>query len=642
MNTNAVSHAVVLDFLSNRSPFTELDRPTLMKFAQKAVIDFFPRDTLILKQGESEVNHFHMIQKGGVRTYRLDGSGNVVLKDFRGEGEHFGALSIIQNTAANYSVETLDDTFCFLFDKKEFLRLIEAHPKLKRYYLSTMSGKMAQPVYSELRQRKISPRAEGTLFLFSTKAGEISKGKLFTAPSHATVQQISRIMSEKRIGSVLLTDDRDEIIGIVTDKDIRGKVVARGLDYHTKASDIMTAPVQTVSGESVCFDALLAMIKSRIHHLAIEENGKISKMLTTHDIMVAQGSSPYFLFREIQAQRRISGLYELSLKIPTVVRSLIEEGAKACNVTRMISVLNDHLLGRLLNLLEEEIGKPPLPFSWLLFGSEGRQEQIFKTSQANGIVYANSPNESTGREAGQYFSLLSQHAIKHLAACGYDSGSGKHTAINDKWRQPLAVWDRYFRDWCRFPERETDFDPVVFFDFRSGAGTADLAEKLKNQELILIKKNEPLLHYLAQNCCLEEPPLSFYGNFVVEKDGQYRDFLDLESKGLAFFVDFARTMGLKYGIGETSTLERLHALQNNHHIPKELGFELIEAYELMMHIKLVHQLHMVENRQAPDSHVRPEDLSDLEKQMLKEVFEVIRRFQGIARIEFGYPKKGNG
>ena len=642
MSTNAVSNAVVLDFLSNRSPFTELDRPTLMKFAQKAVIDFFPRDTLILKQGESEVNHFHVIQKGGVRTYRLDGSGNVVLKDFRGEGEHFGALSIIQNTAANYSVETLDDTFCFLFDKKEFLRLIEAHPKLKRYYLSTMSGKMAQPVYSELRQRKISPRAEGALFLFNTKAGEISKGKLFTAPSHATVQQISQIMSEKRIGSVLLTDDRDEIIGIVTDKDIRGKVVARGLDYHTKASDIMTAPVQTVSGESVCFDALLAMIKSRIHHLAIEENGKISKMLTTHDIMVAQGSSPYFLFREILAQRRISGLYDLSLKIPTVVRSLIEEGAKACNVTRMISVLNDHLLGRLLNLVEEEIGKPPLPFSWLLFGSEGRQEQIFKTSQANGIVYANSPNESTGREAGQYFSLLSQHAIKHLAACGYDSGSGKHTAIDDKWRQPLAVWDRYFRDWCRFPERETDFDPAVFFDFRSGAGTADLAEKLKNQELILIKKNEPLLHYLAQNCCLEEPPLSFYGNFVVEKDGQYRDFLDLESKGLAFFVDFARTMSLKYGIGETNTLERLNALQNDHHIPKELGFELIEAYELMMHIKLVHQLHMVENRQAPDSHVRPEDLSDLEKQMLKEVFEVIRRFQGIARIEFGYPKKGNG
>lgn len=641
MNTNAVSHAVVLDFLGSRFPFSELDQQTLMSFAQKAFIDFFPRDTLILKQGESEVNHFHVIQKGGVRTYRLDSLGNVILKDFRGEGEHFGALSIIKNTTANFNVETLDDTFCFLFDKKEFLHLIEANPKLKHYYLSTMSDKMAQPVYSELRRQKISPRAEGALFLFKAKAGEISKGRLITAPSYATVQQISQIMSEKRIGSVLLTDNREEVIGIVTDKDIRGKVVARGLDYHTKASAIMTAPVQTISGQSVCFDALLAMITNRIHHLAIEENGKISKMLTTHDIMVAQGSSPYFLFREIQAQRKISGLYELSLKIPTIVRSLIEEGAKACNVTRMISVLNDHLLGRLLKLLEEELGKPPLPFSWLLFGSEGRQEQIFKSSQANGIVYANSPNESTGREAGRYFSLLSKQAIKHLTACGYDPGSGDNTAINDKWRQPQAVWDRYFRDWCRFSGRKMDFDAVVFFDFRSGAGTTSLAEKLKDQELILSRENEPLLHYLAQNCCLQEPPLSFYGNFVVEKDGQYRDYLNLESKGLAFFVDFARAMSLKYGIGETNTLERLHALQNHHHILREIGFELIEAYELMMHIKLVHQLHMIENGQAPDSHIRPDDLSGLEKQTLKEVFEVIRRFQGTARIEFGYPKKGN-
>jgi len=134
----------------------------------------------------------------------------------------------------------------------------------------------------------------------------------------------------------------------------------------------MATPVQSISGHAVCFDALLAMIKNRIHHLAIEENGKISKMLTTHDIMVAQGSSPYFLFREIQAQRRISGLYELSQKIPMIVRPLIKEGAKAYNVTRMISVLNDHVMDRLLKLLQEEIGKAPLPFSWLLFGRAGR------------------------------------------------------------------------------------------------------------------------------------------------------------------------------------------------------------------------------------------------------------------------------
>jgi len=640
MNTNAVSHGVVLDFLDNRFPFSELDRHALMKFAQKATIDFFPRGTLIIRQGESDVNHFYVIQKGGVKSYRVDSLGNVILKDFRGEGEYFGALSIIQKTTANFTVEALDDTFCFLFDKKDFVNLIETHPKLKRHYLNTMSEKMARPVYSELRQQKITPRAEGALFLFNARAGDISKGTLFTAPLETSVQRISQLMSEKRIGSILLTDDQAEIVGIVTDKDIRGKVVARGLDYHTKASEIMATPVQTISGQAICFDALLAMITNRIHHLAIEENGKISKMLTTHDIMVAQGSSPYFLFREIQAQRQIAGLYELSRKIPMIVRPLIEEGAKACNVTRMVSVLNDHVLGRLITLLQEEMGEPPLPFSWLLFGSEGRQEQIFKTDQANGIVFGNSPDDNTGREAGQYFSALSKKAIRHLAACGYPSAPVNNTALNAKWRQPQSVWDRYFRDWCKFPDRERDFDPALFFDFRCGTGSVSLAEKLKAQAHTLARGDEGFLRYLVLNCISLAPPLSFYDNFVVEKDGQYLETLDLEGRGLIFFVDFARAMALKYGIDKTNTMERLHSLKEAHHISTEIGSELVEAYELLMHINLVHQLHLVEKGQAPDSHIYPDDLSDLEKQTLKEVFEVIRRLQWFARLEFRFPEKG--
>ena len=641
MNTNAVSHATVLEFLGNKFPFSELTRTDLMKFAQRATIDFFPKGTLIFRQGETDVTHFYVIQKGGVRSYRLDALGNMTLKDFRGEGEHFGVFPIIQNTRANLNIETLDDTFCFLFNKKDFLNLLETNHKVKRHYLSTMSEKMVQPVYSALRQQKISPRAEGALFLFSAKVGEFSKEQLFTAPLHTSVQQASLLMSEKKIGSILLTDDQGEIVGIVTDKDIRGKVVAKGLDYRTKASEIMAAPVQTISGHAVCFDALLTMIENRIHHLAIEENGKITKMLTTHDIMVAQGSSPYFIFREIQAQQRISGLYELSRKIPMIVRPLIEEGAKACNVTRMISVLNDHVLDRLLTLLQEEIGKAPLPFSWLLIGSEGRQEQVFKGNQANAIVYEDCPDENTGREAEEYFRTLSEQAVRHLIACGYPSEPGDHTAVDLKWRQPLSVWDRYFRDWCGFPDRERNFDPDLFFDFRSGAGNASFAEKLREQVHALTRGDEHLLRFLVQSCVSTQPPLSFYGNSVVEKDGQYRETLDIEAKSLVFFVVFARAMALKHGICKTNTLERLRLLLERQHIPSDLGPELVEAYELLKHLRLIHQLHLIEGGQVPDNKINPGDLSDLEKQTLKEVFEVIRRLQDFMRYSSDFGINGD-
>jgi CBS domain-containing protein len=322
-----------------------------------------------------------------------------------------------------------------------------------------------------------------------------------------------------------------------------------------------------------------------------------------------------------------------------IVRPLIKEGAKACNVTRMIFVLNDHVLDRLLGLLQEELGKAPLPFSWLLFGSAGRHELVFKSRQTNGILYGDSPDEKTAREARKYFRILSERAVKHLIACGYPSDAGDINAANMKWRQPQSVWETYFGDWCGFQDPEENLDPAIFFDFRSGAGSASLAEKLKEQVHALTRENDQFLRYLVQNCVSVEPPLSFYGNSVVEKDGQYGETLDLEGRGLAFFVDFARAMSLKYGIRKTNTLERLRSLLEKQLVPNDLGSELVEAYELLMHIKLFHQLNLMEDGRKPDNNIRPDDLSDLEKQTLKEVFEVIRRLQGLARLEFGFPKK---
>ncbi len=218
---NSVPSNVALDFLSGILPFKDLDRADLLKLSRKCTIDFFPKGTLIFRQDESEVSHFYVIQQGGVKTYRSDPDNEISLKDYRGVGEYFGALPIIQGTRANLNIEAIDDTFCLLFEKQAFLNLLESNPAVSQYYLRTMSAKMAEMVYSQVRQKKMIPRTEGALYLFSAQVGDIAKGRLFDAPSSATVQEAAAIMSEKRIGSLLLTDNANEIIGIVTDKDIR-------------------------------------------------------------------------------------------------------------------------------------------------------------------------------------------------------------------------------------------------------------------------------------------------------------------------------------------------------------------------------------------------------------------------------------
>lgn len=627
-----IAPEMVQDFLRNTLPFKDLSEEMLRKLSRQCVIDFFPKGTMVFQQDVTEVTHLYIIQKGGIRTFLNNEEGEVTLKDYRGEGECFGALSLIQNTKANLNVETVEDTFCFLFSKEVFDELLASAPQATSFFLHSLSEKLVKTVYAELRQHKVSSRSESALYLFTTQVGEI-KTTPNTIASSQTVQKAAQEMATYHIGS-LLVKENDEIIGIVTDKDLRTKVVASRLDYDTPVRDIMASPVQTISSQAVCFDALLTMMTKRIHHLAVESRGKINGIVTTHDIMVLQGTSPIYLFREILSTRTIDGLYPLAAKIPMVVRSLIKDGAKAGNITRMITIINDQILDRLLTLLLEKQGTPPVDFCWLLMGSEGRREQTFLTDQDNALIYEDSDDPAVQKKAEEYFRIFAEEAIKHLVQCGFPLCPGNIMATNPKLRNSSSRWQSIFSKWIQEPDKKEILNSTIFFDFRGGYGNMKLADTLRQYLVEQIPKNELFQYHLASDCLTVRPPLSFFRNFIVEKNGEHKNSLSLKQNGLTPFVDFARVMALKHGIKESNTLGRLQLLIEQRVLSPEFYAELVDAYEFIMQIRLVNQLHQVENEISPNNFVNPSYLSDLEKQTLKEAFEVIRRMQNYLKQEF--------
>ncbi len=411
--------------------------------------------------------------------------------------------------------------------------------------------------------------------------------------------------------------------------------MAAGLDYHQPVSAIMNSPVLSVLSQSLCFDVLLKMMTTGIHHLAVERAGRIIGVVTSHDIMLLQGHSPYYLFKEIRGQEQIVGLYPLAQKIPEVVRGLIGEGAKAGNITQMIAILNDHILGRMLTLLEQEMGPPPVSYCWLLLGSEGRREQTFKTDQDNAIIYANPVSDSENQAAVTYFAAFAAKAIDHLVNCGYPLCPGEIMAINPRWCQPLSVWEGYFSHWVTAPEPQELLNAIIFFDFRAGFGDASLADSLRTHLNRQVVGRDPFLFHLARQCQETRAPLSFFKNFIVERDGEHKNRLDIKRQGLTPFVNFARVLSLKFGVKETNTLARLKALIDGEWIPEDLWSTASEAYELQMQQRLVHQLRQIEAGILPDNYIDPADLSDLERRMLKDAFAVIERLYSV--LERLYP-----
>lgn len=634
-DVRSVAPEVAVEFFREVMPFNTLDEEQLNKLARHCRIDFFPKGTRLFTTGETEVKDLYVIQRGGIKGFIVDDEGEVTLKDYRGEGSVFGALALIRGTKANLDVETIEDTFCFLVPGEIFLELINEQPGFAQYYLKSFSNKVVSTAYTELRRHKWTRRGEDDLFLFTKTAGDLIK-TLRKVPMTATIQEAAAAMTDYKVGSLLLhePDNPDEIVGIITDKDLRSKVLARGLTYSLSVKEIMSSPVQTINSGAICFEVLLKMMSTNIHHLAVTKSNRVIGVITSHDIMLQQGHSPYYLFKEILSQTTFQGLYPLSQKIPEMIRNLIKEGGKAGNITRMIAILNDHILERLLTLLQDYMGPPPVPFCFMLMGSEGRREQTFRTDQDNAIIYQDPADEKQKQEAESYFREFANQAIDLLVNCGYPLCPGDIMARNPKWCQPYSTWCSYFERWVSAPDPEELLNAMIFFDFRCGFGDASLAEKLRDHLNSLTRRQEIYLMHLAKDCLVYRAPLSFFKTFIVEKDGEHKNTLDIKRQGITPFVNFARLMALRYEINETNTLARLNALADEGHISADLLQVATNAYELQMQLRLVHQLYQIDNGIVPDNHINPASLTELEKRMLKDAFSVIERLQALVKTIF--------
>jgi CBS domain-containing protein len=627
---HAVPPGVAVAFFRETMPFKELDDQVLLSLARHCRVDFFPKGTRLLTDNETEVTHLYLIQRGGVRAFITDADGKVVLKDYRGVGANIGALGIITGRRANLNIEMIEDTFCYLLPREVFLKLIRENSTVAHFFLKSFSEKVVDTAYKELRNNRLARRANEDLYLFNATAGDLIK-PLHTVAASASIQEAAAVMARHGIGSLLIFADEDPggIIGIITDTDLRMKVVAEGRDYRQPVTSIMSGPLKTVPSRALCFDVLLKMMATGIHHLGVEQGGRVVGVVTSHDIMVQQGNSPYYLFKEISSQSEFRGIYPLSQKIPDIVRSIINEGAKAGNIARMIAILNDKILSRILDLLHEKLGPAPVKYCWLLMGSEGRREQTFKTDQDNAIIYADPVDAAEMARAESYFHRFATEAIDHLLNCGYPLCQGDIMARNPRWCQPLSVWKGYFEDWIHAPEKVELMHSTIFFDFRCGYGSEQLAARLRDHLIAQVKKQEIFIYHLGRHCIANRAPLSFFNNFIVEKDGEHKNRLDIKIRGLTPFVDFARVLALRYGVRETNTLDRLRILQGENHISQELYRATVDAYELQMQLRVIHQLGQIEKGVLPDNFIHPEQLSNLEKRMLKDAFTVIERIQTV-------------
>ena len=627
-NGNNIILEDVVAFLRKVPPFQFLNDADLHAVARNLSMEFYPKDTVVLKQDGAPSDSLRIIKKGGVKVSMVSENGGEVVIDYRGEGDTFGFLSLVGKDRIRSNITAVDDTLCYLLGKEMLLKLLDSHHSFAEYFLKSHITKYIDRTFQEMQDKSMFYGGSDRL-LFTTRVGDMGvKGVVFTRED-TTVRLAAQIMSENRISSIVIMDKNNLPTGIVTDRDLREKVVAKGRNVEEPVKNIMSTSLIRVDSRDYCFEAVLKMIKYNIHHILVISDGKLTGVITNHDMMMLQGTSPLSLTKDIESQQTIEGLVPVSKKINSIVGLLLKEGAKASNVTKVITEINDRLVRKLLEFAERKFGKPPVAYCWIVFGSEGRKEQTFKTDQDNAIIYADPTTDAEAEAAQKYFSTFAEYVRDGLFQCGFPPCPANFMASNTQWCQPLKVWKKYFSSWISTPTPDAVLNSVTFFDFRPLCGEALIADSLRDYLITLLKDQKVFLGYLANMAIKNTPPMGFFKSFVVEKGGEHKDELNLKVKGIAPLVDIVRLFALEKGIRETSTLERIETLRSKHTIVEEYADDLEQAFEFIALLRNHHQYAQVSSGQEPDNFINPNRLSNLERRSIKEAFQLVTKIQDL-------------
>ncbi|MBZ0155122.1 MAG: DUF294 nucleotidyltransferase-like domain-containing protein [Alphaproteobacteria bacterium] len=617
----------VMSFLRNTPPFQFLEDTVLKDVAGTLSMEFYPKDSVILRQDGPASDSLRIIKKGGVKISLRSDTGEDMVIDYRGEGETFGLVSLMGNTQKT-TITAVDDTICYLLKKNDLFKLIDSTPAFTEHFLQSHFTKYIDKTYREMRGRSLYYGGSDHL-LFTTPAGELVSREVVTVGEEASIQEAAQVMAQERVSSVIVMDGKGLPAGIITDRDLREKVVAKGRGVEEPARSIMSLPLIRVDAKDYCFEAVLKMLRYHIHHVLVIREGALAGIITNHDLMVLQGKSPLSFAKDIESQLTVEGLVPVSKKITNSIGFLLKEGAKAGSIIKIVSELNDRLVRKVLESAERKFGQPPVPYCWIVFGSEGRKEQSFRTDQDNALIFADRDTAAEEAEARAWFSGFTAFVRDSLQQCGFPPCPSGYMASNPEWCQPLRAWKRCFTNWIANPTSDALLKSLIFFDFRPLYGDPSLADELRDHLRNALEGQKVFLGHLANLIVTNRPPLGFLKSFVVEKSGEHKDELNLKIKGITPIVDMLRLFALERGARETSTFERVEALRDKHTIVREYADELTYVLEFILLLRIHHQFGQWEAGKPVDNFINPHSLSTLERKTMKDAFHLISRMQDL-------------
>lgn len=600
----------ISDFVRVIYPFDHLPQSIIVQLTKSMTIRYIRRGSVIRVEPTNQ-GRLYLLRKGAVSLV----SEQQELLGKLGEGDICTAFCQLLETI-KFSIHIEEDTLVYTIACKTLSVILQDYPEELSYLQKTSTQRFHQNMEQMEEKNNLS------FSLMQSSLSDVMTHTVITAEINLSIHAAAIIMAEKNVSSLIILQD-GKVVGILTGKDITKRCVASNIPVSNPVEHIMTADLCSVSKDVDAFEAMMIMTRKHIQHLPVIDDGQLNGIISLSDFLRYEGRNSVYITNAINKAESVEEMQEYCQMIPQLQLQLVQMGAKAEHLAKIITAISTSITRRLIELAEIKLGAAPVPYAWVAAGSHARREQSSHSDQDNALIIS----DQMAKDDDQWFAALAKFVCDGLNQCGYVYCPGNVMATNTKWRQPARKWTEYFTNWITTPSPKALMYSSIFFDLRCISGDCQLVDHVRRKMLKLSTKNNLFLAQLTFNALKLKSPLGFFRDFVLIHDGKHNDTLDLKHNGLAPIVDLSRIYALAEGIEEVSTIERLKRVRGSQALTRESADDLLEAFDFISNLRMKHQAQQINIGVDADNFMAPSEISKLERSHLKGAFKVIQNLQ---------------
>ncbi|WP_058119510.1 DUF294 nucleotidyltransferase-like domain-containing protein [Photobacterium kishitanii] len=619
----------IIEFMAAVDPFDKLTPKTLRDVAGMITIRYFGKGEVIDLQ---ESDQLYLLRTGAVEQRNLDGTlrARLAAEDFFG----FSRLTQTEtNTASDpYTITVIEDALIYCLPINALLLKLKDQPDALAHFGSHAQSRLQSGLNVVWSQHEKG--------LFFKPIIDVLNSQIVLVESTQTIQAVAKAMRVNANSSCAFIMQNNQFVGLITDKDMTKRVVAEGISTTEMITAVMTENPYSVKRGDLVITAAALMMQHGIKNIPVVDNGIPIGLITPSDLVQNHRIQAIFLIDKINKIERLEQLAKLTIERQAIFEALVEAKVAIGVIGQVMAMIMDAYNRRLVVMAEAYLGAAPCDYCWIVAGSHARNEVHMLSDQDHGLILADNATDADK----VYFHHLAMYVSKGMALCGYELCSGRFMAVTHKWCQPLAVWKAYYQKWAINPEYDLLLEMSVFLDSRYITGNPQLVNDLQACMCQQLVHNARVISALARNALLQKPPLSIFRNWVLVKEGENANTLDIKSAALSIIVNLVRVQYLQLTaqlfttdgavVYKANTEERLQLLLEHKVINDATFKDLLGAFQFISQIRYSHQLQALQQGKIPNNHINPNAFNSFERTHLRETFKLITSYQEIMKMKF--------